>query len=200
MASRSTADDVMFTVDLAKNTEGVLWHDEMNNGVKSMKKVDDHTVEFTLTGPNPRFVLDHFAVKIGSTLSPSPQHIWEGQDALTFKNYDPERGLPVFSGPLKLSSISPTDFRPRADDNWWGAATGFQPLPAPKKLVWSTSANEEVKVARMANNESMPCKTSRWDPFQALQAQNPYVIVWHVPRALFVARPLSTPAGHHQLD
>ena len=129
---------------------------------------------------NPRFVLDHFAVKIGSTLSPLPKHIWEGQDPLTFKNYDPEQGLPVFSGPFKLSSISPTDFVLVRDDNWWGAATGFQPLPAPKKLVWSTSANEEVKVARMANNELDALQDISLGSFQALQAQNPNVIVWHV--------------------
>jgi peptide/nickel transport system substrate-binding protein len=174
-----TADDVIFTVDLVKKTEGVLWHDEMNAWVDSMTKVDDHTVEFTLTGPNPRFVLDHFAVKIGSTLSPLPQHIWEGQDPLTFKNYDPEQGLPIFSGPYTLSSISTTDFVLVRDDQWWGAATGFQPLPAPKKLVWSTSANEEVKVARMANDEIDALHDISLGAFQALQAQNPNVIVWH---------------------
>lgn len=174
-----TADDVIFTVDLVKNTEGVLWHDEMNAWVESMKKVDDRTVEFTLTGPNPRFVLDHFSVKIGSALSPLPRHVWDGQDPLTFKNFDPEQGLPVFSGPYKLSSISTTDFVLVRDDQWWGAATEFQPLPAPKKLVWSTSANEEVKVARMASNEIDALHDISLGSFQALQAQNPNVIVWH---------------------
>ncbi len=174
-----TADDVIFSVDLTRNTAGVRFHDSLNAAIKEMKKVDDRTVEFTLNSPNPRFVLENFAVKIGNAFIVLPKHIWEGQDALTFKNYDPEKGLPVFSGPYKLSSISPTDFVFVRDDNWWGAKTGFKPLPAPKKLVWTASPNEEVKVSRMVNNELDVMHDISLGAFQTLQAQNPKVIAWH---------------------
>jgi peptide/nickel transport system substrate-binding protein len=107
-----------------------------------------------------------------------PKHIWEGQDPLTFKNYDPAKGLPVFSGPYKLYSISPSDFVFVRDDNWWAAKTGFQPLPAPKKLVWTAFANDEVKVAAMANNELDVMHDIALGSYQTLKQKNPNVIVF----------------------
>ena len=67
----------------------------MKNWVKSVEKVDDLTVTFTLNSPNPRFLLDYFAVKIWGSINMMPEHIWKDQDPLTFKNYDPAAGLPM---------------------------------------------------------------------------------------------------------
>jgi peptide/nickel transport system substrate-binding protein len=113
-----------------------------------MKRVDANTVEFTLTKPNPRFQLDNFAVKIWGSVSPLPKHIWEGKDPLTFKNY--ERGKsPVFSGPYKLKSFNTagSEFIYERDDNWWGAKSGFKPLPAPKTLIWTWAGPPETRIA-----------------------------------------------------
>jgi len=173
-----TADDVLFTVDLVQKTSGVRFHSSLSTEVKEAKKVDDQTVQFTLNAPNPRFVLENWAVKVGNALSIIPKHVWEGQDPLTFKNYD-GKTAPVFSGPYKLVSVSPTDFVYVRDDNWWGAKTGFQPLPAPKKLVWTSSANDDVKVERMANNDLDVLNDISLGSFQALQAKNPNVISWY---------------------
>ncbi|HZQ07292.1 MAG TPA: ABC transporter substrate-binding protein [Anaerolineae bacterium] len=173
-----TADDVIFTVDLVQKTQGASFHGSLSSEVKEMKKLDDQTVQFTLNAPNPRFVLQNFAVKVGNALSVLPKHIWEGQtDPMTFKNWDGKTS-PVFTGPYKLVSASPTDFVFVRDDNWWGAKTGFQPLPAPKKLVWTASPNDDVKVNRMANNELDVMHDISLGSFQTLQAKNPKVISW----------------------
>src|SRR5262249_39153849 len=103
-----TADDVVFTVDTVMKTPGVRFNGSLSSSVKDMKKVDDQTVQFTLNAPDPRFVLDNFAVTQGNALGVVPEHIWKGQDPLTFKNYD-GKNPPVFSGPYKLSSASNTD-------------------------------------------------------------------------------------------
>ncbi len=173
-----TADDVLFTVDLVQKTSGVRFHSSLSSEVKEAKKLDDQTVQFTLNAPNPRFVLENWAVKVGNALSIVPKHIWDGQDPLTFKNYD-GKTPPVFSGPYKLASVSPTDFVYVRDDNWWGAKTGFQPLPAAKKLVWTVSANDDVKVQRMSNNELDVMNDISLGSFQTLQANNPKVISWY---------------------
>jgi peptide/nickel transport system substrate-binding protein len=109
-----------------------------------------------------------------------PKHIWDGQDPLTFKNYDPAKGWPVFTGPYKLSSFNQdgTEFVYVRDDNWWGAKAGFQPLPKPKKLVWTWFGPEEKRAAAMANNELDSLMDITTGALQALKAQNPNVITY----------------------
>jgi peptide/nickel transport system substrate-binding protein len=173
-----TADDVIFTVDMLKANAGMTYSAPMTTWVKEMKKLDDLTVEFTLTNPNPRFLLDYFGSKIVANVYPVPKHIWEGKDPMTFTNYDPAQGWPVFSGPYKLVSVTGTDFVYVRDDNWWAAKTGFKSLPAPKKLVWTTSANDEVKVALMADNGLDAMHDITFGAYEALKAKNPNVVVW----------------------
>ncbi|MBM4456237.1 MAG: ABC transporter substrate-binding protein [Chloroflexi bacterium] len=176
-----TADDVVFSVGLAmKNVEltgsstaGVrTW-------VKEVKKVDDHTVLFILTNPNPRFQLDHFSVKIWGEFTIVPKHIWEGQDPMTFKFYDKDKGWPVATGPYKLASISETEFTYIRDDNWWGAKAGFKPLPIPKKLVWTWAGPEETRAALMADKKLDSLMDITLGAFQAIKAKNPNVIAWY---------------------
>jgi hypothetical protein len=54
--------------------------------------VDDLNITFNLTTSNPRYHLNREAfpaVGIWGGITISAQHIWEGQDPLTFKNSDP---------------------------------------------------------------------------------------------------------------
>lgn len=174
-----TADDVVFTVNMIKATAGLGYHEDMVLWVKDIKKIDDLTVEFDLNNPNPRFQLDYFAVRIWGSLSILPKHVWEGQDPMTFKYYDPAKGWPLGTGPYKLSTISETEFSYVRDDNWWGAKTGFQPLPAPKKLIWTWAGPEETRAALMADNGLDSLMDITLGAFQALQAKNPKVISWY---------------------
>jgi peptide/nickel transport system substrate-binding protein len=171
-----TADDVVFTMNMFMQSDTferglVAW-------LKEVTKIDDLTVKFTLTEPNPRFQLDYFSVKIWGGVNIVPKHIWEGQDPNTFKNYDPAKGWPVFTGPYKLASVSETEFTYVRDDNWWGAKTGFKPLPAPKKLVWTWGGPEETRAAMMADGKLDSLMDITLGAFQALKAKNPNVIAW----------------------
>jgi peptide/nickel transport system substrate-binding protein len=173
-----TADDVIFTIDMIKATPEFGDSANMNLWVQEMRKIDDLTVEFVLNDPNPRFQLDYFSVKIWGSISVMPQHIWEGQDPLTFKNYDPAQGWPVFSGPYKLDSISETEFSYVRNDDWWGAATGFKPLPQPHRLIWTWAGPEETRTALMANAQLDSLMDITLGAFQALQSRNPNVVAW----------------------
>jgi peptide/nickel transport system substrate-binding protein len=171
------ADDVVFSIQLLLDNAPILNDSAaMADWVASVTKVDDLTVDFQLTRPNPRFQLDYFSVRIWGGVNIVPEHIWNGQDPESFTYYDPAQGWPVFTGPYKLSTVSDTEFSYVRDDNWWGAASGFQPLPQPKKLVWVWYGPEETRAAAMADNQLDSLMDITLGALQALQARNPEVI------------------------
>jgi peptide/nickel transport system substrate-binding protein len=173
------ADDVVFTIKMLLDHAPDLRHSaDMKQWVSGVTKKDDLTVEFKLTQPNPRFQLDYFAVKIWGGVNIMPEHIWKDQDPLTFKNYDPAKGWPVFTGPYKVNSISQTEFSYVRDDNWWGAKAGFKPLPLPEKLIWTWAGPEETRTALMADNGLDSLMDITLGALQALQARNPKVIAF----------------------
>jgi peptide/nickel transport system substrate-binding protein len=173
------ADDVIFTMNmLLENSPELGDSASQADWVASVEKVDDLTVNFNLTRPNPRYQLDYWSVKIWGGISIMPEHVWAGQDPLTFKYYDPEQGWPMGTGPYKLASVSPTEFAYVRDDNWWGAQAGFMDLPAPKKLIWTWAGPEETRAALMADGQLDSLMDITLGALQALQAANPNVITW----------------------
>ena len=171
------ADDVVFSIQLLIDNAPTLNDSAaMKDWVASINKVDDLTVEFQLTRPNPRFQLDYFSVRIWGGVNIVPEHIWNGQDPESFTYYDPAQGWPVFTGPYKLASVSDTEFTYVRDDNWWGAQSGFKELPQPKKLVWVWYGPEETRAAAMGDNQLDSLMDITLGALQALQTQNPNVI------------------------
>lgn len=175
-----TADDIVFTIEMLLKPENVTLSDagSMQQWVKSVTKVDDLTVEFALTGANPRFQLDYFSVRIWGGVNFVPKHIWEGQDPLTFTNYDPEKGWPVFTGPYKVETVSESEFSYIRNDNWWGAKSGAFKLPAPKRLIWTWAGPEEARAALMADNGLDSLMDITLGTFLAMKEQNDKVIAW----------------------
>ncbi|MBV7331222.1 ABC transporter substrate-binding protein [Chloroflexi bacterium TSY] len=167
------ADDIVFTINmLLENAPELRGSTEMDQWVDNVEKIDDLTVQFNLKEPNPRFVLDHFAVKIGSSrVNFVPEHIWADKDPLTFKFYDPEQGWPVATGPYELVSTSEVEWVYQRRDSWWGAKIGWKELPAPKQLVWTAYGPEETRVAVAAEGEMDSVQDITLGAFQALQAK-----------------------------
>jgi len=174
-----TADDVLFTVNMLLEHPDLDMAGEMVTWVESVEKVDDLTTQFKLTGPNPRFILDHYAVKIYGRHNIMPKHIWEDKDPTTFTNYDPEKGWPVFTGPYLLESASETEFVYVRNDDWWGAKSGWMDLPKPERLVWTTFGTEDTKVAAMASDGIDSLMDISLGAFFALQQRNPNTIAYY---------------------
>ncbi len=173
------ADDVVFTIQmLLDNAPDLNYSAAIASWVDRVEKVDDLTVNFYLSKPNPRFQLDYFSVKIWGSVPIVPEHIWKDQDPLTFKYYDPEKGWPVFTGPYKLVSVSPTEFVYVRDDNWWGAKSGWRPLPKPEKLIWTWAGPEETRAALMADRQLDSLMDITLGALLALKQRNPNVITW----------------------
>jgi peptide/nickel transport system substrate-binding protein len=176
-----TADDVIFTIDMLRNRPGELggFSASMDQWVESVNKVDDLTVEFVLTDPNPRFQLDYFSVKIYNSVYIMPEHIWADQDPMTFKNYDPAQGWPIGTGPYTLASVSPTEFVYVRNDDWWGAKTGWRPLPQPERLVWTWAGPPETRAALMNEHRLDSLMDVTLGALLALQAQSGNIIAWY---------------------
>ncbi len=172
------ADDVVFTMNMLLEHTELSYAAAQQDWVDSVEKVDDFTVVFNLTRPNPRYQLDHHSVKIWGSLPIVPEHIWAGQDPLTFKYYDAAQGWPVWTGPYILDTISPTEFSYVRDDNWWGVEAGFRDMPEPKKLIWIRSASDETAVNNFANDGIDSLMDITLGQLQAVQAQNPNVVTW----------------------
>lgn len=175
------ADDVVFTIQmlLDDETSTLAYAADMQQWVESVEKIDDLTVQFNLVGPNPRFQLDYFSVRIWGSVIIMPEHIWAGQDPFTFTFYDEEQGWPIGTGPYTLTSANPTEFIWDRDDDWWGAQTGFQDLPEPLRLVWLITGSEENKALLMSNGQLDSAMNITPGAFEAVQARNPNAIAWY---------------------
>ncbi len=173
------ADDLIFTIELAQNNPDLIGPRLPSfDTLSDINKVDDLTVELTLPESDFRFMQSNFVVNTGSSLTIVPEHIWAEQDPLTFTNYDPDQGWPVFTGPYLLESVSETEFSFTRDDNWWGVAAGFEDLPAPEKLIWRAFGTEETRTAATAKNELDSLMNVKLGSYLALQQLNPNIIAW----------------------
>jgi peptide/nickel transport system substrate-binding protein len=173
-----TSDDVVFTINMLKQYAPQLnWSGAVKEWVKSVEAVDDRTIKFTLTGSNPRFVMENLAGTTSQAIVPLPKHIWEGKDPVTFKNpADPSTGAPIFSGPYIVKSFSSTHFDYKRNDNWWGAKTGAFKLPAPLEIRRPWVADDATAGQMLVNNESDVGSATTPSVLQALQAQNPKLL------------------------
>ena len=137
---RLTAEDVVFTFEMLKEYSPQLnWSGAAEAWVDSVEAVDDRTVKFTLTEPNPRFVMENLAGTTSQAIAPLPKHVWEGVDPVTFRNeFNEETGAPVFSGPYTVKRFSSTEFIYERNDDWWGAKAGHFKLPEPLEIhrIW----------------------------------------------------------------
>lgn len=175
------ADDVVFTIELLLNDETSTLNNaaDTQQWVESVEKVDDTTVVFNLVNPNPRFQLDFFSVRIWGGINIMPEHVWADKDPFTFKNYDPEMGYPLGTGPYKLVSASETEYVYDLDENWWGAATGVFELPEPLRLIWVVTGNDQIRATLLANAELDSVMDITLGAFEAAKAENPNVIAWN---------------------
>ncbi len=173
------ADDLVFTINMLKQNPGLKRSLQVINWVDSVVKVDRLTAEIKLLSPNPEFVVDHLSLKISSGLHVLPEHIWRDKDPISFSNYAPEKGWPVFTGPYRLVQSSTYRTVLMRNDDWWGAQAGFMPLPKPKKLVWAALGSSESRVAAMAANQLDSLMDISIDEFKRLTRDNPDVIAYH---------------------
>jgi len=172
-----TAEDVAFTYEMLKKNAPDLGYSSMvAEWIEKVEVVDNYTVQFTLTKPNPRILrTELFTPMIWGAVAPVPKHIWEGQDPVTFKN-----NPPVFTGPYKLVEYSPTGdyFVWERRDDWWGTKV-FGIRPAPKYIICKAYTSEEALIMEAARNMQDILGYMSVGGFLKLRDINPYVRSWY---------------------
>ncbi len=170
------ADDVVFTVNMALTNEEISSREAstVRAQVASVEKIDDLTVKFTLNAANPRFIVENFGVRIFGSFLIMPEHIWADQDAATFA-FNP----PIGTGPYTFTSATTSRAIWDRNDDWWGAKTGFQDLPAPQRVIFLESGGAESRAQLMATNQLDAAQNVSVGTFEAIRVQNPKVIAWH---------------------
>ena len=144
-----SADDMVFTIELLRDTEGMNYHANMQE-VANVYAADEHTVVVDLTVPNSRF--HTFFRDFWGCLWIMPKHVFETvDDPLTFE-YNP----PLSLGPYVLHSFDPvgmwTAWERRED--WERTPAGMlYGKPAPKYVVYRHIEDPSVRVISMVNHE-----------------------------------------------
>jgi peptide/nickel transport system substrate-binding protein len=174
-----TSEDVKFTLEKLRDTPELAFSSDMKEWVKDVTVHDEQNFTINLNKPNPRFFYFYFVENSEIQIAILPKHIWEDEDWTTFTNYDPERGLPVGTGPFKLVEAGPRGVFFDRDDNWWGAKTGFsQPSKVTRQAFLPLGSGAAV-FARMINNELDVDWTVQPGEFVAGMAQNPDLKSWN---------------------
>ncbi len=173
-----TAEDLAWTINMLKENTTLSYGAAMAEWVDRAEVVDDWTCRIVLTEPNPRFLYNNFTVRIWGAVRVLPKHIWEGQDPMTFTNFDPDKGWPVFTGPYRLVKASASEFVYDRRDDWWAAKTGFNELPAPRRLIFIEAGADERKGAMLAENEVDGEPSLQIDTFIEVKERNPDAIGW----------------------
>jgi peptide/nickel transport system substrate-binding protein len=172
-----TADDVVFTYDLLRTNPGMVWAEEANKQVASVEKIDDLTVVFHLNESNPRLHLNREAfpaVGIWGGITILPQHVWEGEDPLTFKS-----NPPVATGPYRLASASANVMSWERRDDWWGTSV-FGVTPAPRFVNFQfVGTSTSVALALAADDLDSPnIGILNLADFLAVKGRNPNLEAW----------------------
>ena len=173
-----SADDVAFTFNSVRDRQKEATNAAEINFLKEAVVVDPKTVKFVLNEANPRWWATTLTSNHGVVEQMLPKHIWEGQDLLTFSNYDPEQGWPVGTGPFKLTSASPEQKIFDLRQDWWGAKTGWKPLPRVERVIYLANTDDSLSAQQLITNQVDMGKILSVPTLQTVFAQNPKVITF----------------------
>jgi peptide/nickel transport system substrate-binding protein len=175
-----TSDDVKFTLETLRDAPPEInGSADYKEYVKSVDATDPLTAVIHFTKAAPRWVRDHLALGHENHYPILPKHIWQGQDIKGFTNYDLAKGLPMGTGAYKLVSSTTQQEVFDRDDNWWGAKTGFMPLPAPKRIVVVPVASDDAMGQLQIANQVDGGRQLLVGTFEASQAQNAKLHSWN---------------------
>ncbi|WP_226781532.1 ABC transporter substrate-binding protein [Oceaniglobus trochenteri] len=134
------AADVAFTYEMLRENgagkKDLIQATKVTDSVASVEAVDENTVKFTLTRPDPRFAFKFLINYFDIGFQIVPEHVWKDiEDKAAFTNFDLEKGWPLTTGPWKLVRFTDTQVFIDRRDDYWAAQSGFADLPAMERIV-----------------------------------------------------------------
>jgi peptide/nickel transport system substrate-binding protein len=175
-----TAEDVKFTLEMLRDNAPDLDYSSIYaEWLDSVTVPDPLTAVIKLKKPGPRWFKQNLGLGHENHQVIVPKHIWEGQDPVTFTNFDLAKGWPVGSGPYKLvESTSRQQIMDRNDD-WWGAKTGFMNLPAPCRVTMVPTGAEEPRGQMYQSNQIDYGLALQRKTLEAVMAANDKIVSWN---------------------
>jgi peptide/nickel transport system substrate-binding protein len=173
-----TADDVAFTFNSVRDRQDEATNAAEIGFLKEAVVVDPQTVKFVLNEANPRWWATTLTSNHGVVEQMLPKHIWEGQDLLTFTNFDEAKGWPVGTGPYKLTSATAEQKVFDLRQDWWGAKTGWKPLPKVERVIYLPNTDDTLAAQQLITNQVDMGKILSVPTLQTVFAQNPKVITY----------------------
>jgi peptide/nickel transport system substrate-binding protein len=150
-----TSADVVYTMDQIISTQPTPWRaGDIQANVASAKALGPYKVQLTLKQPNPRFVESDLAAYVyTSNFTPLPEHIFKGKNFKTFTDFDLKQGLPLGTGPYRVTAVGASSVTLTRNDNWWAVKAGLATEPAPKQVVYTNPGSEDSAVTGLENNQ-----------------------------------------------
>jgi len=144
-----TADDVIYTIELAKSNSGMSYYASFQE-VAKLTKIDKYTVKIDLKEPNARFHT-YFLDRWGAC-RPLPKHVFEKvKDPVSF-DFKP----PISSGPYILHSYDPGGYWVlwQRREDWQRTPTGkLFGMPQPKYVLFYYYGPTEKQVLAQNNHQ-----------------------------------------------
>ncbi len=156
-----TAKDVAFTLNmlmangLDPDAAKIRNSTEVSKWVQEATAVDDSTAKLVFFEPRPRFMFSHLSSKFDTGLYIIPEHIYKDvEDVSAYQGYDPAAGLPVNTGPYKVTAWTPQQKFIDRRTEWWAVKTGFvAEMPAVERILVLPNADETTMAQMVINNE-----------------------------------------------
>ena len=124
--------------------------------MESVEAVDDYTVKFTLSEPNPRWHFTGCTGRFDRGIILVPEHIFstvEG-DWREFLFFDLDKKWPVYSGPYTVTRMESQVKHLDCRYEWWAAEVGLvDAMPSVERIVQFGWPGEEVGTQMLINNE-----------------------------------------------
>lgn len=174
-----TAEDVKYTIETLQANDTLVFANQMQEWIEAIEIADDLTFTIVLTKPNPRWLFSFLAENSEINLAILPKHIWEGQDAETFSNFDLEQGWPVGTGPYRLVAASESQQVFDRRDDWWAAKTGFAELPEVERFIRIPGGDAASAARLFAQGEVDFGGPLGKGDFEAARERNPDLMAWH---------------------
>jgi len=173
-----SAKDVVYTLQMLMDNAPLLSNSaEVKDWVKDVTAVDDSTVKITFNAPKPRFMFSHLMFKYDTGIYIIAEHIFKDvKDVAGYQGYDPEKGLPVATGPYKIVSWTPQQKLMDLRADWWAKKLGFAELPKVERMVFIPYSDDTRMVQQVVNNETDTCLSLRPTTIKQAVEQNPKVI------------------------
>jgi peptide/nickel transport system substrate-binding protein len=171
-----SADDVIFTDQMLRNTPALAYSAAYTAQIASMTKTDDHTVEIITTKPTPRLSIVLGSVIYGNPFHVVPKHIWEKEDPATFANFPP---VSISAYKYKDHDPNGTWFLWEKRDDWQNSDVGqIVGEPTAKYVLFRSYGTEERRVLAMSANDIDILTDISPESLDVLKAQNPKVRAW----------------------